>query len=460
MSLEAQIRERRQEQLRQMNGKVVNNEPNKVQLIYKALQDSLVKEESDLLVKGKELPVGTIRQRGDQNWIKTGDSKNPWKYHSKVGSKKAKEANVSSSVEEDVEEINDEDYTPEKMGAKTLASKLFTLVNKVGAAKTFGEQMALMYSAGITDPEKVVELTNADLSDVLTHMQHSKITPKTQNFSIKDELAKLNAQPAIQTGFKKVPVKKRWESYRVFLDMVADGTAKSMIAYGTGGIGKTYNATRIFAKHNLAEFDSDVHEPQDANYDYVKITGKTSPTALYAALHEHNGKCLMFDDCDSVLEHDDSINILKGALDSGGDNAISYASGKKMKDSRGNTIPQRFKFTGRVAFITNLTAEQMPQPLRSRAFTADLTMTPEETVEMMQDIIHKIEFQNSRGEAIAVNTEDRQDAMDFVAENVHNISVQDLNSRTLGQIALLKRKLGDGNGAGLDWKTAAISMLS
>jgi len=457
MELENQIAQKRELQksnINQMMG-IQHSQPQPIvevdmDDVRKAItQIQLGREENLDIIKGKVLPVGTIRKRGDQNWIKiseTGPSAKQWKYHSKAGSEKGQTAKIEAMSE------------PEKMESRALASKLFTLVNKVGGAKTFGEQMKLIEDAGITDPEKVVELTNQNLSDVLKYMDGKGMEKKRQDFNIKDELAKLEMMDAIKTGFDKIDVKDRWESYRVFLDLVANGTAKSMIAYGTGGIGKTYNATKIFAKNNLAEYDGDVHEAGDSNYDYVKITGKTSPTALYAALYEHNGKCLMFDDCDSVLEHDDSINILKGALDSGGDNSIAYASGKKLKTEKGETVPQRFKFTGRVAFITNLTAEKMPQPLRSRAFTADLTMTPDETVTMMEEIIHKIEFQNAQGAAIHVSTEDRQSAIDFISDNVNNINVRDLNSRTLGQIAIIKKKLSSH--PTLDWKTAAIAMLT
>ena len=401
------------------------------------------------LYKGKALPNGTIRKRPNGNFIKTSQG---WKYHSPLDSNKSQDKETDEP-DEDVE-----NQPIDKIPASKLASRLFTLVNKVGGAKTFGEQMALISDAGIKDPQKVVELTNADLSDVLQYMDHKGIQAKTQDFDIQAELAKLENKPAVENALPKPPVEERWDAYRFFLNMVVDGFSKSLIAYGTGGVGKTYNLDKVFESRGLEEYHEDKHLSGTDGYDFVKVTGKSTPIAMYKELYEHNGKTIVFDDCDSVLEHDTSINILKGALDTSGNGTISYKSGKKIKDDEGNDVPQRFDFKGKIAFVSNLKKDQMPQPLQSRAMTVDLTMTAQETVDIMKTFVQKMPFQDNKGNPIDVSPENRTAAIEFLDNIKDDMNINDLNARTLGQIALIKEKLA--NKPEVDWRKYAYAMLT
>lgn len=273
--------------------------------------------------------------------------------------------------------------------------------------------------------------------------------------SVEKELEKLDK---VVEKLPPVSVQDRWDSYETFIDMVIDGLGKSAISYGIGGVGKTYTVTQALKRRNLQEYLEDVHLPGSDSYDYIKITGKSTATAMYKALYEHNGKLIIFDDCDSVLLDPTSVNILKGALDTTGDGTISYGSAKKIKDSDGEPVPQRFSFNGKVIFISNLPAKDMPQPLRSRSLTINLSMTAKETIERMRTFIDTMPFQDNHGNPIQVNAEDRKAAIDFLDENSDKIDIGDLNARTLGQIALIKKKVRESN-SHLDWKKVAIAML-
>jgi len=286
-------------------------------------------------------------------------------------------------------------------------------------------------------------------------------SPLPSNNQSKDDSVEKELQELDKAVSKLPPVgvHERWQSYELFIDMVIDGLGKSAISYGIGGVGKTYTVTQSLKRHNLQEYLEDIHLPGSDSYDYIKITGKSTPTALYKALYEHNGKLLIFDDCDSVLEDPTSINILKGALDTTGDGTISYGSAKKIKDSDGEPIPQRFTFAGKVIFISNLSAKEMPQPLRSRSLTIDLSMTPKETIERMRTFIHKMPFQDNHGNPIQVSADDREAAIDFLEEISDKIDIGDLNARTLGQIALIKKKVTE-SGSNLDWKEVAVAMMA
>lgn len=302
-----------------------------------------------------------------------------------------------------------------------------------------------LLSEGHTDVQTIVDATGADRSDVVVEMSKKGITPGP------------SAEGVSKPKLAKPDVKTRWSAYRTFLDMVAGGLTKAAIAYGTGGVGKTYNLKQVFEKRGLEEYDLDKHVSGMPTYDYIKITGKATPTAMYKALYEHNGKIVVFDDCDSVLKDETCVNILKGALDTTGDGTVSYLSGKPIKDSDGVALPQSFKFQGRAVFVSNLDTEEMPQPLRSRSLTIDLTMTAKETMVMLKEIVHKMPFQDYKGNPIEVSHEDRADAVDFLDSIHDSVNIGDLNARTLGQIALIKKKMA---GTSEDWKMVAQSMLT
>jgi hypothetical protein len=88
----------------------------------------------------------------------------------------------------------------------------------------------------------------------------------------------------------------------------------------------------------------------------------------------------VFDDCDSILLDDTSLNLLKGALDSGKKRKISWLSDSHMLRREG--VPDSFDFKGSVIFITNLKFDQMKSQklrdhldaLQSRCHYLDLTL--------------------------------------------------------------------------------------
>jgi hypothetical protein len=88
----------------------------------------------------------------------------------------------------------------------------------------------------------------------------------------------------------------------------------------------------------------------------------------------------VFDDCDTILLDDVSLNLLKGALDSGKKRKISWLSDSNMLRREG--VPDSFDFKGSVIFITNLKFDTMKSQklrdhldaLQSRCHYLDLTL--------------------------------------------------------------------------------------
>ena len=163
-----------------------------------------------------------------------------------------------------------------------------------------------------------------------------------------------------------------------FLDdltqMVVSGITPSLIVTGEGGLGKTHSVTQTI-KANDVEEDC-----------YIFLKGYSTARGLYNTLYDNNGKLIIFDDCDSVLEDKVAINILKSALDSYERRTISWMA----KMNKSDEYPQQFDFTGRIIFISNKSKEKIDEAIRTRSLTVDLTMTPDDKIERMGSILGSI----------------------------------------------------------------------
>lgn len=286
---------------------------------------------------------------------------------------------------------------------------------------------------------------------------------------IKEENA-LEAAPAVD-------INERFQAFARFTKAVIKGASKALIAYGTGGVGKTYTVTHQLDAAGLKPFDEDLHSPANSvasegddddeadneegtkstDYDYIKITGKMTGPQVFKALYQHNGKIILFDDCDSVLRDGGAVNLFKGALDSSGDGTVSWATSAGVKDEGGAKLPNRFKFNGRAIFISNLASADVPQPIKSRALRVDLSMNPGQTIERLRFIAKNKEgkYQNLKFPGVkSYKHEDLKDIVDYLDENKYKTS--DLNVRTVGSLLSIKQIADE---EGIAWRKDADHMI-
>ena len=167
-------------------------------------------------------------------------------------------------------------------------------------------------------------------------------------------------------------INKRFSFLEKFSSMVLDSTLASLLVSGEGGLGKTHTILAELNKANKVEGE-----------DYIIIKGYSTAKALYATLYENRDKIVVFDDCDSVLTNPISLNILKGALDSYDKRTISWLSRGFIDDE----LPDSFDFEGQVIFISNLPISKIDDAVRSRTLSVDLSMTLEDKIERMTDIL-------------------------------------------------------------------------
>jgi len=140
------------------------------------------------------------------------------------------------------------------------------------------------------------------------------------------------------------------------------------------------------------------------------------------------------------------INILKAATDTTLEDVVW--DGGPIKSSDGESrLPTRFKFTGGVVIISNLTEKKLKQVasplLESRALALDVTRTMEETIDKLDRIKDKLPFEDRNGEPIEVAAEHRGAAIDFIKKYKQHMPVTQVNGRTLGALALLHLRGGE-----------------
>jgi len=183
-------------------------------------------------------------------------------------------------------------------------------------------------------------------------------------------------QPAESDEDIMTRIRERFDILTEMTKACISGDIRAMIVSGPPGVGKSFGIEQEVEKAQL--FDTVANKRLRVQV----VKGSATPIGLYQTLYHHSdANCmLVFDDCDSILLDDVSLNLLKGALDSGKKRTISWLSESSALRREG--IPDRFEFKGSVIFITNLKFDQMKSQklrdhldaLQSRCHYLDLTL--------------------------------------------------------------------------------------
>lgn len=183
-------------------------------------------------------------------------------------------------------------------------------------------------------------------------------------------------QPAESDEAIMTRIRERFDILTEMTKACIAGDIRAMIVSGPPGVGKSFGIEQEVEKAQL--FDTVANKRLRVQV----VKGSATAIGLYQTLYHHSdANCmLVFDDCDSILLDDVSLNLLKGALDSGKKRTISWLSESSALRREG--IPDRFEFKGSVIFITNLKFDQMKSQklrdhldaLQSRCHYLDLTL--------------------------------------------------------------------------------------
>jgi len=227
------------------------------------------------------------------------------------------------------------------------------------------------------------------------------------------------------------------ERFEILEDMtraVKKGDVKSMIVTGPPGVGKSFGVEKVLSKHDV--FADIADDKKLKKYEVVK--GAMSAIGLYSKLYEYSDakSILVFDDCDSVLLDDLSLNILKAALDSGKKRMIHWNTDSRLLRSEG--VPNSFEFKGGAIFITNIKFEHVRskklkdhlEALESRCHYLDLTIdTEREKLLRIKQVVEQA------GMLDEYELEDwaKQEVVDFIVSNAKRM--RELSLRMVLKVA-------------------------
>ena len=210
-----------------------------------------------------------------------------------------------------------------------------------------------------------------------------------------------------------------FEDIKTLTKFVAQGGSKSLIVCGMGGIGKTYEVTSTLRKI--------YGEPGD-KYTYHS-GAKISPRSFYSAVFRERDMLQVWDEADSILKQDDTIMMLKPALDTSGKPAMEYVTntlpmtGKneaeirdyclqcdeadtlvytnnpnKLKDGE-MAFPSKFYFDGQMIFISNMRASEIEDAIKSRSIFLDVYLSATDVMNRMKTIM-KAQYPDETDESL------------------------------------------------------------
>jgi hypothetical protein len=216
---------------------------------------------------------------------------------------------------------------------------------------------------------------------------------------------------------------------------VKAGTVRAMIVTGPPGVGKSFGVEEVLSRQDLFNTLGN----KKPKYEIVK--GAMSAIGLYSKLYEFSerGNVVVFDDCDSVLLDDLSLNILKAALDSSKKRTISWNTDSRMLRQEG--VPDKFEFRAGAIFITNIKFENVRSKklqdhlaaLESRCHYIDLQMdTDREKVLRIKQIT-----QDGMLETYDFENNEKEEIVDYIIEN--RAKMRELSLRTVLKVADLRK---------------------
>lgn len=149
-----------------------------------------------------------------------------------------------------------------------------------------------------------------------------------------------------------VEVLERFNVLRKLAKGIGEHKVRSLILSGAAGIGKTFTLQAIL---EMME--------KKGTTKFHKHSGYITTPELYRMLyeHRHEDSVIMLDDTDNLFYDDDSLNILKAALDTIEHRMISYRvrnmtvdASELSEDDETDEVPNEFEFKGCIVFVTNI----------------------------------------------------------------------------------------------------------
>lgn len=257
-----------------------------------------------------------------------------------------------------------------------------------------------------------------------------------------DDYAVTKKKTTVREETDEETIERLRERFQILEDMTKackKGDVRAMIVTGPPGVGKSFGVEKVLGKHDMIATLGE----RPPKYQVVK--GAMSAIGLYCKLFNYADKdnVLVFDDCDSILQEDLSLNILKAALDSKSSRRIHWNTDSFKLRNEG--VPDSFEFKGSCIFITNIKFENVKSKkmrdhlaaIESRCHYIDLTIDSErEKMLRIKQIV---------GDGMlakhALDEETHERVVDFIDINKKNL--RELSLRTVLKVADLAKAFPD-----------------
>ena len=224
------------------------------------------------------------------------------------------------------------------------------------------------------------------------------------------------AEPVVVETDEEIEQKlnDRFEVLAEMTEAATDGSVRSMIVSGPGGLGKSYTVERV-----LNSWDPNA-------LSHTVVRGFVKATGLFKLLYQNRapGQVLVFDDADSVFLDDVSVNLLKAVCDSTEKRIVSYMSeGVLIDDETAERLPKSFEFEGTIIFITNMDFDGMIDRGSKLAPHLEAMLTRSHYIDLAmktrRDYIIRIKQVVASGmlRGRGLDAEAEADVMEFIDEN-------------------------------------------
>lgn len=284
-----------------------------------------------------------------------------------------------------------------------------------------------------------------DLNDTISRKQILHVMdekgfkwPKFESHSHgKYILPKDTSTPVIEESDDDISVRIR-ETFESMYDMVsavAANAVNSLVIAGGAGLGKSYGVNKVLNEINGGE------------YGYVFHRGYLKATHLFRLLWENRarGQVIVLDDVD-LWDDQNTLNLLKAALELKESRLIGWGSEKEFLDQDGDTIPRYFQYEGSIIFLTNLKIRELIEAgnknsphlsaIESRSLVLDLKInTPREYMVKIRQTVSEHGMLSNQG----FSKSEEEEILGFIESNSKNL--QELSLRMVEKIARIYRAL-------------------
>lgn len=273
--------------------------------------------------------------------------------------------------------------------------------------------------------------------------------------TVKIKPTKPNVEGILKDPIFKPSLVKRLEEVKhmrqdasAFIRDVMDGTYGSAIVYGRPGTGKTTLVQSALESAGL-----------EYRKNYWVARSHITPAMLYVALYNtrRSGQFLVLDDCDTILNNELGINMIKAATDQTY-REVRWDSTHNLKSPiQQQNIPPSFEYQGTIIITTNITPHsgrgrmaQHMDAVRSRC--VPFSLTSDDNQDAFAHLFHLVYDDDMlAGDFPEATWDHKVELLKFVLANIDDIRMLDLRKPAQVMATMLKHPR--------DWQRKALRIL-